>query len=370
VYFSPEIVDEIQMSVSIEEVIKHTGYIVKGTGKSKGVEGCPKCGKDHTHIKINPNKNLFNCFSPTCSFKGNQFQWIMEVESLTFPQAVKRVADIGRVQLPNAINNNQELYTYEKKKQEALQFAIKFYRVNYDHEYLGSRGIKPEVASKYYVGFAHGGVNLKKFLNAKGFDDPFLLEIGLIRKVTENKVMDRFYNAIIIPDIREGRVFDIYGRSIDPKVQTKHIYLYGHNSFIGWNQIQEGQKVLICEAPIDVLSGYQLTGIEGLSTAGAGKFNNWHIYQIKKKKLSPIFANDNDESGKIATCEAVELCKEHNIDSKALKFVDGNDLNDLVKKYQTMKNYEALIVPGQHFLFEYQLSKMPRELILDYLKNY
>ena len=366
-YYAPEIVDEIQMSVSIEDVIRYTGYTVKGTGRSKGVEGCPRCGRDHTHIKINPNKNLFNCFSPTCSFKGNQFQWMMEVEKCSFPQSVKRVAEIGGIQLPTTFEENNESYTFERKKQEALQLAVKFYRVNYIHEYLKERGISHEVAAKYYVGFAPGGVVLKKFLNAKGYDDEFLFEIGLIRKISGNRVMDRFYKAIIIPDIREAKVVDIYGRSIDSKVTTKHLYLYGHNSFVGWDQVKVNQQVIICEAPIDMLSAYQLTGVTALSTAGAGKFNNWHIYQLKKKNLKPIFANDNDESGKLATCDGVELCSEHNIQSEA--FVLDEDVNDLNNLLQTKGSieYRKSVIPGQHFIFNYQLSKMPQEFIENYL---
>ena len=362
-YIPPEKVKYIQAVVPIEDIIYATGYKLIGTGSSRGINECPVCKRDHTHIKINSKKNLFNCFSPQCGFRGNQFHWIMEVEKKSFPEAVIRVAEIGGIRL----DITDEEKTAEQKRQKALQLTLDFYK-NHRHksEYLTKRGINEKTQDIFQVGYAPGGALLKKYLNENGFSNEFLLEIGLVRHVN-NKLMDRFFNSVIIPDIRDGRIYDLYGRHVDPDTKNGHIYLYGHKSLIGWHLIKPNDEVYICEAPIDAMSCFQLFEKPAISIGGAGKFDNWHLYQIKKNGLKPILALDSDEAGIYGTMNIIELLSSNGIDSKVLIINPYKDINQILTDHKT--TYQPVYNTSQHFVYEKQLDNMPIDFIKQYLET-
>lgn len=360
-YIPTETVQFIQTTVPIEDVIFSSGYKVVGTGKSKGINICPNCGRDYTHIKINSNKNLFKCFSSQCNFKGNQFHWIMKVENLSFPDAVKRVAEIGGI----TINEDDKVKEYEAKRQKAFNLTLNYYR-NHKHNYLNKRGIDEKTKEIFKVGFAPGGAALKKYLNENKFSNEFLLEIGLIRLVQEKKLMDRFYNSVIIPDIRNGKIYDFYARSVDPNIISKHQYLYGVNSLIGWQTVYSNKEVYIAEAPIDAMSLYQINNKSVFSIGGAVKFNHFHLFHIKKNNLKPIIALDNDEAGKIATIDVINLLKENDILSQVLVFDKFKDINSIL---QNSTSDVFRLIDSNVFIYNYQLSKIPKQIILEYLEK-
>ncbi len=359
-FIDKDIINLIQSTVPIEDVIHATGYTVFGTGKSKSVDSCPICKRDKTHIKINSDKNLFNCYSSSCNFKGNQFHWVMEVEGLKFTDAVLRVAEIGGI----SIDINKKDREFEKK-QKALKEAINFYNT-FDSKYLNNRGITEDIKNEFNCGYAPGGIELKRHMNSLGYNDKFLLDIGLIRELKNGNLVDTFYDSIIIPDIRNGVVYDIYSRSVDENKINKHIYLYGRRSFIGFDTIKKGSKLYIFEAPIDALS-YKVMNNETsvISTGGATKFDNSYVYLIKKYNLKPVFCYDNDNGGIEGTIKAIELLNKNGIGSKVLKF-DGNDMNDILRNNKAKTINE---VEGKEFLYDYQLSNIPLDYILKYIEQ-
>ncbi len=361
-YIQPEVVDEIQHSVPIEDVIRMTGFQIKGEGKSKSVDHCPKCARDYTHIKINPTRNLFNCFSPNCQFQGNQFQWIMEVEGLTFPDAVQRVANIGQLN----ISFSDNISGHEKRKQSALQAALAFYQTQ-DSNYLSSRGISEETQRIYECGYAPGGVTLKKYLNKEGFGDDFLLEIGLVRQV-KNRVMDRFFNSVIIPDIRNGWIYDFYARYTGDDYNTKHMYLYGDRSLLGSHTAADNEQCVFVEAPIDALSAFELFQAPSISVGGASKFSDWHAHQIMKRQLKPILAYDGDEAGIEATVTTIDILKNRGKSVLALKN-PKKDLNKCLIDGLNKNDFNGLFLPGSHFLWNYQLDQIPMDFIRKYMQR-
>ncbi|MBG9564897.1 hypothetical protein ABE38_05585 [Brevibacillus agri] len=368
-FVSRETLDELMATVPLEEVVVATGYGVRGTGRSKGIERCPKCGRDWTHIKINGRRNLFRCMSPSCGWAGNAFHWVMETRGCQFLEAVKYVATLGDFELPQSTKEEKQRL---QRIQKCLQETVRFYG-QFSHDYIAKRGITKETAEKYLVGFAPGGTVLKDHLNQLGFDDVFLEEIKLIRRVGDN-LMDSFFNRVVVPIYLDNRIVDLYGRSIFDK-GTKHFYLNGQKILMGYDEIVSGEPVLIVEGPFDWLSLKQNKVMNALCTGGASKFSSFHIHRLKKKGVPMVFigydTGDKNGSGQEGAIEAGILLQEAEIPSRVIQMPEDTDVNKLLRE-NSIEAYRNLIreaLPFEKYHAFHTLSKIPTNLIHEYLNG-
>lgn len=376
-YFSSEVIDEIQSSVDLEDVVKATGYYVKrSAGKSNGISECPSCGRDHNHIKILKTKNIFYCYSAACGFKGNAFQWIQYVEKKSFPEAIQRVAEIGGIELPTYQSNDENL----KYRNKVLEAAIHFYS-KFESNYLTNRGVSEEIQKKYEVGFAPGGQELKKHLLNLGYEKELLLELGLIREVKikdKLQTMDTFFKRVIIPIRKNGFIVDIYGRAVEEDVKYPHLYLYGQNIMFGVDNFKTGSKhALAVESIINQLT-LESHGFSNIfAVGGADKFKKYHVNQLKKKGIEEVIiaydTGDLSGAGQEGAIKTGLLLQENNIHSRVIEMPKDIDINEFfIIKKATREMFEKLVIQAKGFK-EYQayniLDSIDKDLIIKYLQE-
>lgn len=364
-YISKDIIDEIQNTLLLEDVVVATGYSINGTGRSKGIERCLKCGRDWTHIKINSRKNLFRCMSPNCGWAGNIYNWIMEANKVSFVDAVS----IAATMINMDISPSSEIKQYNIQKFQCHKEVISFYS-RFTHEYLTHRGITKEFARNEKIGYAPGGNILKKHLNQIGYSDEFLSELRLIRKVN-GTYLDSFFKRIVFPIYYQGKVVDIYGRSVTNV--SKHFYLYGHNIIDGIDQLSNDSPPLLLEGFFDKAILKQAGLKNTICTGGAGKFNEYHLNKLKTKNIKDVFigydTGDTSGAGQCGAIKAGLLLKEHGINSKVVQMPTDIDPNEFLDLYSIVE-YKALLnnaMPFEKYYAFHLLSNISKELIEEYL---
>lgn len=364
-FYSPEIIDELLKVTDLKDVITHTGYNVKGKGNTGHINRCPRCGKNHEHVKANLHKNLFNCF--VCGFKGNVIHWIREVEKLGFTDAVERLADISRFELPVL---NEETRLRLNRKNTCLSMAVDFY-TSQENYYLVDRGISKETISINKIGYAPGGQTLKRYLNDKGFEDTYLFELGLIRKV-QNRTLDTFFKRVVIPLYFNGKIVDLYSRAVDDN-KVKHFYLYGTFIMMGIDEIEVGYPAILVESPINKLT-LESQGYENvIAVGGCNKFSNAHVHYLVKKGVKEAFigfdTGDDSGAGQEGAIEAGRLLVKNDIATKVIQMPFQTDINDFFLN-KNKDQFDILLQEAKLYM-EYKsflmLDQIPENLIRKYL---
>jgi DNA primase len=187
---------------------------------------CPFHQEKTPSFSVNPNKGFYKCFG--CGKGGTAFNFLMEMEGLSFPEAIERVAEISGVPLPERVDDRQFQQSKErrqKKKElseqviELNKIALEFWETELHkkgkkakaaREYLESRGISEEVQRQFRIGFSPDSWDaLLNHLKDQGVDEKLIEQSGLV-SVNEEKerVFDRFRGRIMFP------VLDINGSPV------------------------------------------------------------------------------------------------------------------------------------------------------------
>ena len=225
--YPPALLDEIRAGVDIVELVGRFVNLRKAGQNYKGL--CPFHGEKTPSFMVNPRKGIFHCFG--CGVGGDAFGFLMRQDRLKFPESVRALARQAGVALPEergprpAESGREELY-------RAMELAASFYSERLwtaggerARTYLDERGIAPEVARRFGLGWApEGWETLPDALESSGVGDDTLLAAGL-RIARENKpgAYDRFRGRLLFP-IRDlqGRVVALGGRAFGDE-QPKYL---------------------------------------------------------------------------------------------------------------------------------------------------
>lgn len=362
-YYPPEVIDELMAKVPFEEVLKYYGYPIKGTGKSRGSD-CPKCGKNHEHFKINTARNVAKCF--VCNWSGNPIQFIQEIDNIRFLDAVEKYASIGKVELSQS--ENQEV----TRKDKMLFLAAKFY-AQFSSEYLINRGIAEEVIKDNMIGFAKGGTGLKKFLNDHSFSDEELLDNGLIKRRSNNILMDYFFNCVIIPIVQNGRVMDLYGRYVNDG-NLKHLYLIGDSFSYNIDNCNPNLPILLVESKINALTAMSHKQKNVVAVGGTEKFSLRQARQLKAKGFKKVYigydTGDLSKGGQRAAIQTAEILNEVGIDAVILKMPEATDINELYLNFEDAHDKMKKIVKEALPYKEYEAKFILDEMSISWIQNY
>ncbi|MFB4321670.1 CHC2 zinc finger domain-containing protein [Priestia sp. BR_2] len=350
-HFSTEYIDELLSRVDMMDVMKKHGVRVKtGSGDNNYYVADFCCGKtDFDNGRIKKDTQTYKC--EACKTGGNAIHFLRDVAGMTFYEAVKELADMTHMDLPESNGKEQEL---QKRKELALKLAADFYHKQNNYDYFLSRGISLDVLKKYKAGYAPGGRVLRNYLESQGFTKQELTDFKLLNQ----KGLDKFFFRAIIPIYMNGKVVDLYGRQISEGKGVSHLYLYGNVSFLGgYDFIESGKMVTIYESFIDQLVAESNGLTNGTNPGGAGKFNIDHARLLQKKKIDrSLVIYDGDSAGREGAYETGNILHNSNIETWIGQLPEGRDPADVL----STEGAEAFrkMVDGKPF----QKIQMYREL--------
>ncbi|MDH3998233.1 MAG: DNA primase, partial [Desulfuromonadales bacterium] len=277
---SEDKIQEIRDRTDIVEVVgsylplKHSGANHQGL--------CPFHQEKSPSFNVNSTRQIFHCFG--CGVGGNVFSFLMRMEGLSFPEAVKRMGEKVGVEIEEEAVSPAEIKQREERERMARinQAANEFYHQTLldgadsklGRHYLRQRGYEGETVRSFQLGFApEAWEALSKHLQQKGFSVDDLRKTGLVRPGKQDRGdYDLFRNRLLFPihDL-QGQVVGFGGRVLDdslPKyinspespLYNKSRILYG--LYQARDAIRHSDEVLVVEGYFDVLALHR-AGFEG-----------------------------------------------------------------------------------------------------------
>lgn len=335
-----EKVREVAERLSIVEVVSDYVPLRRAGGNFLGL--CPFHAEKTPSFNVNPAREIFHCFG--CGEGGNAFSFIMKIEGVSFPEAVKLLARKAGIE----IEERQLTPTEKKTQDEHVQFlrinelTTAYYRSvllngqegEAARQYLAKRTVEAEISEAYHLGFAPDRWDgLAKHLQNNGVDLNIASKLGIIRK-SDSGWHDLLRNRLIFP-IRDarGQVIAFAGRVLDgslPKyINSPESPLYHKSSVLfGLNMalpsIRTGGSVIIVEGYFDHLALYR-AGVENVVATCGTALTSTHAGQIKRHAERVYTLFDSDNAGKKATIRSMELFLEQRIPAYVISLPPGDD---------------------------------------------
>jgi DNA primase len=343
-----EKVNEVRERASIVEVVADYVSLRKSGANYQGL--CPFHGEKTPSFNVNPARGIFHCFG--CGVGGNAITFIMKVEGLSFPDAVKFLAKRVGVTIEERPPTPQEKQRLDER--EALyrinELAAVFYRRVMKEEsageagrqYLARRGVDEATAEAYRLGFAPDRWDaLTRHLEQKKVPLGTAETLGLIRRKEGGGHYDTFRNRLLftISDA-QGRPIGFGGRVLDdslPKyinspespIYRKSEVLFGVN--LARQAMREEGAAIVVEGYFDHLALYQAGVRHAVATCGTALTGeHMKLLQRYAGKVYTLF--DSDSAGRKATCRAMELFLDGALPAFAVELPAGEDPDSFLKK--------------------------------------
>lgn len=371
--YSEEILDEIRNRLDIVELISE--YVsLKPSGKGyKGL--CPFHQEKTPSFMVDSGRQIFHCFG--CGEGGNIFTFIMKIEKVKFPEAVKILADKAGIALPTFENQN-----IKSSPDRELIFRLNEIAADYYHrnlfsaqgksarQYLWKRNFSEEIIKKFQLGYALPGYeHLMSILLAKKIPLSDLFKAGLVAKSSKSgKTMDYFRNRIIFPIFNlQGNIIAFGGRVLDDKlpkyinspetaVYSKAKHLYG--LFQAKKSIRQKNQVIIVEGYTDVLMAHQY-GFEDVVASLGTALTSQQIDLVKRYADEVLVAFDSDTAGKIATLRSLNMIKKAVRKVRIISLPLNSDPADVLLKEG--KNYFSNLLDKALPLIDYKLKVLTEQ---------
>ncbi|MCL5935062.1 MAG: DNA primase [Firmicutes bacterium] len=318
------VVEEIRQCSDIVEVVSR--YIrLEKRGKNY-LALCPFHQEKTPSFNINPEKQIFHCFG--CGVGGNVFKFLMMVEGLSFPDAVKSLGAKAGIDIPEETSPAEQARQGKKDRAFKIYGLVRdFYRLLLTKEvgagavqYLESRGLSGQTRETFQLGYAPPGWdNLANFLAAKGIREEESVPLGLLQTKESGGSYDRFRNRVMFPIWdSQGRVVGFGGRTMgedNPKYLNspeceffnKGRLLYGLH--IARKGIRELGYAVLMEGYMDVVSTFQHGVVNAVASLGTA-FTREQGKLVMAYTHDVVIAYDADAAGVKAAMRAAEILQD------------------------------------------------------------
>ncbi len=358
-----EIIDEVRMQNDIVEVISQ--YVPLKQKGSSYFGLCPFHNEKTASFSVNSEKQFYYCFG--CGAAGNVFSFLMEMENLDFPEAMKKLAERAHITLPEP-EKSAQVIAAEQTKQRLFDIHTAAGRYFYDclqekqgeqaRAYLTKRQMDPRMARKFGIGYSPDSYDaLFKHLKEKGFTLSDILKSGLVLENKDGKgYHDRFRGRLMFPifDV-QGRVVGFGGRILakgEPKylnspetiLFSKSRNLYGLN----FAKAAKKRELILVEGYMDMLSIYQ-AGFKNVVASLGTAFNNDHARTLKRFADDVILLYDSDEAGTNAALRAIPVLVKNGFRVKVTQVPDGKDPDEFIKA-KGAAEFSKLLINAVHYI--------------------
>jgi len=334
--------NDIRNNLDIVDVISN--YLPL-TSKGKNYFGVCPFHDDHSpSMSVSKEKQIYTCFS--CGATGNVFKFVQDYENISFPEAVKKCADMAGVIVDigqaKTFNKYQELY-------DIYELSQKFYQNNINTElgkkakkYLYDRKLDDEVIKEFGIGLSLNERDiLTKLLKSKKYDDKTLIRSGLVNE-NNYTLNDVYRNRIMFPlyDLN-GKIIGYNGRVYNGETENKYVnsketdifkkreLLYNYHR--AKEECRKKKFVIIMEGPMDVIRAYT-AGVKNCVAALGTAFGSEQAMLVRKLSTNVILCFDGDSAGLKATKGAIEELNKVGITPKIVRLENNSDPDEYIIK--------------------------------------
>lgn len=339
------LIEQVRQSNDIVDIISTYIPLKKSGSNYKGL--CPFHEDRNPSLMVSETKQIFKCF--VCGKAGNVITFVMEMEKISYIEAVKKLAQRVGITIPDSYKKNPQetirtkiIKVYEESKNYYVDNLVKFGKSEID--YLVNRGISKELVSKFNIGLSlNSYTGLLNHLQRHKFDNEILISSGLVKE-GKRGLFDYIRDRIMFPiHSISGQIVAYGGRKVqvekgEPKyinspttdIYTKGNELYG--LFLSKYEINKHNSAMICEGYIDFLRLYS----EGFTNSVASLGTALTVKQIKllsRYSRNILLMYDGDNAGRKANVQNGLLCIEQGLRPKVVPFPDGEDPDSYILKF-------------------------------------
>lgn len=352
--FSPTFLDEIRDRVPISSVIgSRVTWDRRKTNASRGDwwACCPFHGEKSPSFHCEDKKGRYHCFG--CGVTGDHFKFLTELDGMSFPEAVEKIADMAGVPMPARDAQEERRERERASLHDVMELATQFFEERLQsadgaraRAYLRERGLTPATQKGFRLGFAPDSRNaLKEHLAGKGVAKEQIEACGLVRHGSDIPVSyDYFRDRIMfpIPDSR-GRIIAFGGRAMaadalakymnSPETELFHKGNVLYNFARARRSLQKGGAVIQVEGYMDVIALAQAGFENAVAPLGTALTEN-QLELLWRMSPEPILCFDGDQAGLKAAWRAADLALPAIQPGRSVRFAlmpEGQDPDDLVK---------------------------------------
>ena len=346
-----DVIESVRGSVNIADVV---GQYVQLKKSGKNLFGlCPFHEEKTPSFSVNEEKQIFHCFS--CGRGGNVFKFLMELNNISFPEAVIQVADDANItiadeykqtdsspvnsefgQLIGLYEDAAKLYHHVLMNTQVGEAAL---------DYLHKRGLDDETIATFDIGFAPGEGLLKPFFEERHVDYQLLRSSGLFIENQDGQLRDRFSNRVMFT-IRNasGKVIAFSGRLLhkdpdapkylnSPETKIFHKSDTLFNFDLARKEIRKADSVILFEGFMDVIAAYSAGVKNGIASMGTSLTSD-QIGILQRITSTLYVSYDGDDAGQNATHRALSLISDQsNMNLGVVQMPEGLDPDEYLRKY-------------------------------------
>ncbi|MGD8189043.1 DNA primase [Brevibacillus ginsengisoli] len=344
---SEEIVNRVRSSVDLVDLVGE--YVqLKKSGRSL-VGLCPFHSEKTPSFHVSPERQFYHCFS--CKAGGDVFSFLMQIDQLTFPEALQRVASRTGIELPNQKKDDGSKNASKVQMYEAHRLVAKLYHhvltaTPYGQEalrYLKKRGITDQTIEEYGIGFAPDSWDFTtQFLKKREFPLPLMVEAGLISVNEQSeRYYDRYRGRIMFPiQDTQGEVVGFGGRALgdgQPKYLNSPETPLFQKSKLVYNLhrarpiARKRNQIVLYEGYLDVISSWQAGFGNGVATLGTS-MTEYQARLISRNAAQVIISYDGDNAGQEATAKAIDLMQQVGCTVRVAPLPQGIDPDEYIRQ--------------------------------------
>ena len=367
--FPPAFLDELTARNPIEEVVGQYVSLKRSGANLFGL--CPFHGEKTASFSVAPDKGIYYCFG--CHKGGSVINFQMEVEGLSYPDAVRALAKRVGMEVPE-----DEQYQSRYRQQERL-WALHKEAARFFHsqlyapvgkealEYALGRGMSRSILTSFGVGYAPDSWDsLVKAMRAKGYTDQELRDSGLVTVSKKNgNLFDRFRDRLMFPiiDVR-GNVIGFGGRVIKKDSEAakylnspETIIFNKRKNLFGLNLAKKTKQnyMILVEGNIDVVALHQYGFDNAVASLGTS-LTEEQASLLTRYTDQIVLIYDGDKAGQNATARAIPILEKAGIQVKVLQLKDAKDPDEFLKKFGADRF--KLLLEGSANRVEYQLNSI------------
>lgn len=368
-YIPQEILDEIVARCDIVGVINEYVPLKRRGSNYQGL--CPFHNEKTPSFSVSPGKQIFHCFG--CGKGGNVFRFVMEIENISFVEAVEKLAKRTGVQLPEKEMTKEQREKLDKRKRylQVNEATARYYqRVLTSSKmgepyraYLEQRQVTADTIEKFRLGATPTGWDgLYQFLKKHQVTDQEMLDLGLISPSKQpGQYIDRFRQRLIFPiGDEKGNIIAFGGRIIDKESSPqkylnspdtplfhKSRNLYGLH--LARSNIRNTDQAIIVEGYMDVLSCHQYGITNAIAPLGTA-FTPEQGKLLMRSSYQVAISFDGDAAGMKATMRCLDILSDLGCTVRVIQIPHRADPDEFLKKHgkeafeQLISNAEELIM--------------------------
>lgn len=372
-----DVIDQIRSDVNILDIVGQ--YVQLHRSGSNWFGLCPFHTEKTGSFSVNESKQFFHCFS--CGRGGNVFKFLMEIEDLTFPEAVYRTAELAGIELDSKYlpqnvagaedtqsetGRLKQLYTQAGQLYHHILVNTKLGQPALD--YLHERGLSDELIAEFQLGYAPQAEILQAFFHEKKLDDyQTLRKSGLFSEREGENLAERFNDRIMFPIRNQtGQIIAFSGRLLTPdKKLPKYLnspegILFNKRKVLfnfdkAKKTIRHESKVYLFEGFMDVLAAWRAGIKNGVASMGTS-LTSEQIYLLEQTASKLYICYDGDLPGRKATKRALELIAPlSKFELGTILLPEKLDPDEYVRKYGP-ENFKDFVTSHERTELEFYLE--------------